>query len=113
MNCIKCGKKTKGEQVFCDKCLRVMEDYPVKPDAHVQLPTHASPSAQKKSGKKRRNLTEEEQLVYLRRTVRVMAAVIAVLAILLGVVCGMLFARSGQDKETSLGKDYTYVGSVD
>lgn len=113
MKCIKCGKKTKGEQVFCDKCLQVMENYPVKPDVHIQLPNRASPSAQKKCGKKRRNPTEEEQLAYLRRAVRVMAAVIAGLAILLGVACGMLFGGNGEKEETSLGKDYTYVSSVD
>ena len=113
MNCIKCGKKTKGEQIFCDRCLQGMENYPVKPDVHIQLPVHASPAAPKKSVKKRRNPTEEEQLLRLRRVVRIMAAVIAALAVLLAVACGMLFGGKGRQKETSLGKDYTYVGNFD
>ena len=113
MNCIKCGKKTKGEQIFCDKCLQVMEEYPIKPDVHVQVPVRPSPSAPKKSGRKRRNPTDEEQLVQLRRAVRWMAAVILVLAVLLGVACGMLFGGSGEQKETSLGMEYTYDDNFD
>jgi len=113
MNCIKCGKKTKDEQVFCDKCLKVMEDYPVKPDVHLQLPTHPSPAVSKKSGRKRRNPTEEEQLTLLRRKVRWLVAVIALLAVLLGVAGVMLFQSYEQQKETSLGKDYTYDSNFD
>ena len=113
MKCIKCGKKTKGEQVFCNGCLEAMEAYPVKPDVHIQLPSQASPAAPKKTGKKRRNPTDEEQIVHLRRVVRWMAVVIAVLAILLGVACGMLFPTFGQKETSSLGQNYTYESGFD
>ena len=38
MNCMKCGKTTTNEQVFCDDCLQVMAKHPVKPGTPVYLP---------------------------------------------------------------------------
>lgn len=108
MNCIKCGKKTKGEQVFCDGCLEAMEAYPVKPDVHIQLPSHASPSTPKKAGKKRRNPTAEERISNLRRTVAWMSAVIVILTALLTAACIMLFQHIGGQETSSVGKNYTY-----
>ena len=113
MNCIKCGKKTKGEQVFCNGCLESMEAYPVKPDVHIQLPSHASPAAPKKAGRKRRNPTEEEQIAHLRRTVRWMAAVIAILAVLLAAACVMQFRQVGGTETSSVCKNYTYDSNFD
>jgi hypothetical protein len=113
MNCIKCGKKTKGEQVFCNGCLEAMEAYPVKPDVHIQLPNHASPAAPKKAGKKRRNPTTEEQIAHLRRTVMWMAAVITILAALLATACIMLFPFAGGQETSSVGKNYTYDSNFD
>ena len=54
MHCLKCGKQTKSEHVFCPGCLTVMEAYPVKPDVHIQLPKDANRESPKKSGRKRR-----------------------------------------------------------
>ena len=52
MHCLKCGKQTKSEHVFCPGCLTVMEAYPVKPDVHIQLPKDANRESPKKSGRK-------------------------------------------------------------
>ena len=41
MNCMKCGVEIPEQQVFCDHCLQIMEQYPVKPDAHIHLPKRA------------------------------------------------------------------------
>ena len=113
VNCIKCGKKTKGDQVFCNDCLKLMEAYPVKPDVHIQLTNHTSPAAPKKTGKKRRNPTDEEQIAHLRRTVRWLVLLVAVLVVLLGIACGMLFPLADQQETSSVGQNYTYDSNFD
>ena len=67
MTCMKCGVEIPENQVFCDSCLSVMEQYPVKPDAHIHLPKRAEyVEAAKKPTKKKRAPTPEEQIAALR-----------------------------------------------
>ena len=61
MNCMKCGKETADGQVFCDSCLEVMKQYPVKPDTVVQLPPKRILSNEKKSTRKK-DLSPKELL---------------------------------------------------
>ena len=109
MLCLKCGKKTENEQVFCLHCLEVMEDYPVKPDVHIQLPIRSAAPAQKKQGRKRRIPNTDEQVVYLRGTVRQQWALMAVLALALLITIGTLFLTMSKPEEPDIGKNYTYT----
>lgn len=109
MNCLKCGKKTADEQVFCADCLSSMEAYPVKPDVHVQLPNRSAVQASKKAGRKRRSITQEEQIVVLRRRVRRLIALVLVLLVLLGVLGAMLADVMLHHEDLELGKNYTFV----
>ena len=47
MYCLKCGRDTKSEQVFCNDCLAVMDAYPVKPDTAIHLPKRDPQTASK------------------------------------------------------------------
>lgn len=48
--CLKCGKKTAAANVFCDDCLTVMAQYPVKPGTVAHIPVRpAAPSAKAKT----------------------------------------------------------------
>ena len=108
MQCIKCGKETKNEQVFCAQCLAVMEAYPVKPDVHIQLPKHTDRDPSRKSAKKRRTSSLEEQIAQLRRRNRRLVAALLAMALLLG-AAGYLLARATVTTEdTELGKNYTF-----
>lgn len=49
MNCMKCGKETTQSQVFCDRCLEVMAQYPVDPATAFQLPQRKDLPADKKA----------------------------------------------------------------
>jgi len=69
MNCMKCGRETTGEQVFCDTCLQTMAKYPVKPGIAVKLPQRRDPSAYRRSIK-RRTVNPEEQLRILKKRAR-------------------------------------------
>jgi len=108
MQCLKCGKETKNEQVFCNQCLAVMERYPVKPDVHIPLPKSADRDIPKKSGKKRRVLSPEEQLLILRRRNRRLVAALLAMALLLGAAGYLLVRATVSTEDTELGKNYTF-----
>ena len=108
MACMKCGKKTKEDQVFCPECLEVMEAYPVKRDIHIQLPNRPIHPIQKRSGKKRRNLTPEEQVVYLQSRVRRQKFAIALLVLLLlAALAALLYFTGKVDELLELVPNYT------
>ena len=65
MNCLKCGRETVSEQVFCEDCLLLMEKYPVKPDTAVKLRERREVSAFRRP-KKRRTVNAEEQVKILK-----------------------------------------------
>lgn len=92
MNCIKCGKDTKSEQIFCQQCLEMMEKYPVKPDVHIQLPNRPAVLPPKRSGKKRLLLSADEQLAVLQKRTRRQAWWIAFLIVaLFGAAAAILY----------------------
>ena len=112
MGCMKCGKKTTGEQVFCDQCLAVMEAYPVKPDVHIQLPNR--PGDDYKIVRKRRPPSPEEQVVTLRRKVRKLKVWIAILVLILGAT-GFLLVRSFDqtpEENKNWGQNYSTEESI-
>ena len=108
MGCIKCGKKTKGEQTFCPHCLEVMEQYPVPSDVHVQLPTRPAYSG-KKASRKRRPITDEEKVRILHRRLRRMLFVIVILTTLLAGAVYMLLRQQETtvDQTTPNGQNFT------
>lgn len=83
MGCLKCGKDTKGEQVFCPRCMTVAENYPVKSDVYIQLPNRTQQNLPKKTTKKRRVPSVEEQMTHLRARQRRLTAAIVALVLLL------------------------------
>ena len=38
MNCLKCGRETTDDHVFCDSCREEMQRYPIRPETAVILP---------------------------------------------------------------------------
>ncbi len=116
MACMKCGKKTKDEQVFCPACLTVMESYPVKPDVRVQLPNRQKSASAKKSVRKRYAVPPEEQVAHLRkalRRARVFCAFLAILLCAAGVVLLQMFFAPEEPEDNKLGTNYTYNEFID
>ncbi len=108
MSCLKCGKKTTDEQGFCRRCLEVMERYPVNADVHVQLPNRPAAVEVKKTQRKRRVLSPEEQIPVLRKRVRKLALTVVVLAVLLGAAAFLLIKGYLTEEELEIGKNYTF-----
>ena len=113
MWCLKCGKDTKDENVFCPQCLAKMESYPVKPDIHIQLPNHeARELARRNAKKKKRAPTFEEQIESLRTRNRRLMAIIVLLVLMLGAAAYYLLKNSNapeivENIGKELGKNYT------
>lgn len=116
MACMKCGKKTKDEQVFCPACLTAMDAYPVKADVHVQLPNRQKSAASKKPGRKRHTASPEEQVAQLRKSLRRARTFCVALAILLcaaGLVLLQVFFAPEQPDADKPGTNYTYNNWID
>ena len=105
MSCVKCGKAAEDGQAFCARCLAVMEDYPVKPDAHIQLPTRTAEEAEKKQTRKKRP-ARQRPATSLRKQIGWMWALILLLVLALA-------ASLGKDAvlpaEKAPGQNYTYT----
>ena len=86
MNCLRCGRETASEQIFCLDCQAEMEKYPVKPGTVVQLPQRKENPSVRRT--KRRSHTSEEHIRQLQKWVRALAlllflAVLAIVALLI------------------------------
>ena len=68
MYCMKCGKETIGNEVFCPECQELMKKYPVKPGTVVHIPVQPA----KKQVHHRRAVTPEEQVRKLTRQVHLL-----------------------------------------
>lgn len=91
MGCMKCGKETGDGQVFCDSCLEVMEQYPVKPDTVVQLPPARNLSSDKKSARKK-ELSPKELLRKQKKLLkRYRYVTLGLLTLLVLALCTLVF----------------------
>ena len=111
MNCMKCGRETAEDQVFCELCLNEMENYPVKPGTVVLIPSrNEEDEVRRIQHRKRPALSVSDQIVRLRK--KLLWTRIA-LALLL-VACGLLCMAVGRlavewDAERDLGQNYSTV----
>ena len=107
MQCLKCGKETEGEKVFCDSCLDVMDQYPVNPSTPVPAP-RAENNSQEKKVVRKRPPTEEETISQLKWLIRLLTVTVAILTVVLCFVAGLLVQQIESNQNTNvIGKNYT------
>lgn len=82
MACMKCGRETAADQIFCQDCLLDMERYPVKPGTAVLLPIHRESSAIRKSAQ-RRTPSAEDQVKWLKKRVRLLTILLLLCVVLI------------------------------
>lgn len=107
MRCMKCGRDTENEQVFCESCREIMAKYPVKPGTVVQLPRRDQQIPKRTQSWRYGALNAEEQIKRLRRTVRNQAALIVLLlaaVISLSWLSVKLYQEN--EKKVLLGQNY-------
>ena len=107
MNCMKCGRETENEAVFCPDCLQVMEKYPVRPGTVVNLP-HRKESSVLKKITKRHVITAEEQIKVLRKWVSILSILllVCIIAIVLMFKPTMHYVL---DEHVEIGQNYSTV----
>ena len=91
MYCLKCGRETQDDKIFCEECLQLAQIYPVKPGTPVQIPRQDSA---KKPTVQKRTISPEEQIENLRKRLRrtgiLLFAVTVALALSLGIVFNII-----------------------
>ena len=107
MDCLKCGRKTVDDHVFCDECLTVMDRYPVKPGTPVHLPRHAFVPAGKKAAPRKRTISQEEQIEKLRRRLRRSRLAGLVLLVALSLAAVILVREFAGKDIPVIGQNYT------
>lgn len=114
VTCMKCGVDVPEGQVFCEHCLSVMEEYPVKPGSHIHLPKRAfAEDTPKKPGKKKRVPSPEEQIAILRQKVRRLRLTAVILVFILCIITGFLALKIYSDLTTpETGLNYTIDTSM-
>ncbi len=111
MYCLKCGNETENEQVFCQRCLDVMEQYPVKPGTIARIPHRNSNAALKKQNR-RKTHNLEDQVIRLRVTVRTLLAILGAVLVVLGIFVWLYFNmldNLAEVPEFSKGTNYQVV----
>ena len=111
MGCLKCGRDTISEQVFCVDCQLEMEKYPVLPGTVVRIPEHKTASSSRKQPKKR-TIPPEEQVKTLKKRCRLLLILlIAVTAIAAALaIPAVEHLTEGNHK---IGQNYTTVVNGD
>ena len=107
MNCMKCGRETENDNVFCPDCLLIMEKHPVRPGAVVFLPRRRESTMNKKASK-RHVPNHEEQIKQLRKRMTILSVLlaicIAIIAIMLKPALHYLM-----DEHVAIGQNYSSV----
>ena len=107
MNCMKCGRETENEAVFCPDCLQIMEKYPVRPGTVVILPRRRDPSVLKKIAK-RHVVTAEEQVKTLRKSI-LMLSVMLLVCIIIIILMFKPTMHYLLDEHVEIGQNYSTV----
>lgn len=108
--CMRCGREIPDDQVFCQDCLKDMARYPVDPNIVVQLPIRKNPSIGKKTPR-RRSPSPEEQVLSLKRRIRILGIVTV---LLFGLSLGLTIYTIRLNARYRLrpGQNYTSVVST-
>lgn len=88
MYCLKCGKETLEEKIFCEDCLLLAQRYPVKPGTPVQLPRQ---DPTKKNTPQKRTLSPEEQVDILKKALFRSRLLLFMTAVALSLALGIVF----------------------
>ena len=108
MRCLKCGKETDRDQVFCDHCLGGMDAYPVEPGTHIHLPRNATAPAVRKPPSRKHVLSPEENVERLKKVSIWLTSIILVLSIALAVTAASLVLTGQALQEAKqTGKNFT------
>ena len=104
MQCLRCGRETEDEHVFCFLCEAVMMKHPVKPNTVVNIP---DPNARARSTQPRRQQRQEDESEKLRRTIMQLRLWVCMLMAALMLCVGVLtWQELNRDDGPAIGQNY-------
>lgn len=113
MNCMKCGREIALGQVFCKECLTDMENYPIKPDTPVQLPTHTGSTQPRRERSVRKPKKPEEQIALLKKYVIFLSIVLLAMTLAFTVTTAILSRKLEAAQNNSIpGQNYSTVDDI-
>ena len=114
MNCMKCGRETKQDAVFCRECLEHMERHPIPEHMLVYVPTDKDRAAAvRKSAEAHPVISPEDEVKRLHRKVEILRLLV-ILFMGATLFFGILSAETLHELKLSnlIGKNYTTVVST-
>ena len=107
MQCLRCGRETEGEQVFCFLCESVMVKHPVKPNTVVTIPER---SVRARTAPVRKLARTEEDTDHLRRTILQLRLWVCMLMAALMLCVGVLtWQELSRAREPAIGENYSSI----
>lgn len=106
MSCLKCGRDTEEGAAFCETCLRMMRNYPVRPGTPVLLPNRENLAV--KRPPKRRIPSPEDQLKDMKLRVRAYRT-LWLLTLLAMVAVTLVLWRDAYHPPVRPGQNYTSI----
>ena len=115
MNCLRCGRETADQQVFCNGCLDDMARHPVKSDTPIYLPNRKATDAPKKHRRQKKERSPEEIIESLRKRIRFLTAVCLILFMMLtAAAAGVWLAmkQGAQIPMANIGQNFQTVTDI-
>ena len=107
MQCLRCGRETEGEQVFCFLCESVMVKHPVKPNTVVTIPER---SVRNRTSPVRKPVKQEENIDQLHRTILQLRLWVCMLMAALMLCGGVLtWQELNREEKPAIGQNYTSI----
>ena len=107
MQCLRCGRETDGDHVFCFLCESVMVKQPVKPNTVVTIPELAARSRPASVRKPQKTEDDTEQL---RRTILQLRLWVCMLMAALMLCVGVLtWQELSREDKPAIGQNYTSI----
>ena len=109
MNCMKCGREISEGQAFCEECLKIMEQYPVRSGTYVRIPPRKD-YEDPRTPRRKKEMTPEEQLAHLQNKVRWLSIAVVTLlvtSILLGMFLLKDWILPQEEEELPQARNYT------
>ncbi|MBP3660270.1 MAG: hypothetical protein J6I89_02650 [Oscillospiraceae bacterium] len=107
MQCLRCGRETEEDHVFCFLCESVMVKQPVKPNTVVNIPER---TARVRSTSARKPAQTEEDTEQLHRTIlQLRLWVCMLMAALMLCVAVLTWQELNREEKPGIGQNYTSI----
>lgn len=108
MNCMKCGREITEGQAFCQECLEIMEQYPVRPGTYVRIPPRKD-YEESKPVRRKKELSPKEQIAYLQNKVHWLSITVVTLLAAM-ILMGMFLLKDliiPKETQEPVSRNYT------